>query len=142
VNFDLDPRLVADSLPIGELTLSRLLLKNDSRYPWLVLVPRRKGAAEIVDLDRPARSALMDEIAHASEALRTLPRVDKINVGSLGNIVRQLHVHVIARRVGDPAWPGPVWGAGMGSRYGQDEAWRLIAKVREGLKGHLHAPAP
>jgi diadenosine tetraphosphate (Ap4A) HIT family hydrolase len=84
----------------------------------------------------------MDEIALASEALRTLPRVDKINVGSLGNIVRQLHVHVIARRVGDPAWPGPVWGAGMGSRYGQDEAWRLIAKVREGLKGHLHAAAP
>jgi diadenosine tetraphosphate (Ap4A) HIT family hydrolase len=138
MSFELDPRIASDMLPIGDLTLSRLLLKNDARYPWLVLVPRRKGLVEIIDLDRPARALLMDEIALASEALRTLPRFDKINVGALGNIIRQLHVHVIARRVGDPAWPGPVWGAGMGSRYGQDEAWRLIAKVREALKGHFH----
>jgi diadenosine tetraphosphate (Ap4A) HIT family hydrolase len=135
--FDLDPRIAADSLPVGDLSLSRLLLKNDARYPWLMLVPRRKGVAEIVDLERAARVALMDEIALASEAVRALPRVEKINVGALGNIVRQLHVHVLGRRVGDPAWPGPVWGQGMGTRYGQDEGAKLVTRLRGALKGHF-----
>jgi diadenosine tetraphosphate (Ap4A) HIT family hydrolase len=131
VTFALDPRIAADTLPIGDLALSRLLLMNDARYPWLILVPRRTGLAEIIDLDREARHALMDEIGLGIEALRGLPDVEKINVGALGNIVRQLHVHVVARYVGDPAWPGPVWGVGTARRYPIEESRALIARIRE-----------
>ena len=112
MSFALDPRLAADTLAVGDLSLSRVLLMNDRRYPWLILVPRREDLREIVDLDAQARAALIEEIAAASRFVRSLPGVDKINVGALGNIVAQLHVHVIGRAVGDPAWPGPVWGVG------------------------------
>ncbi len=131
MTFALDPRLAADTLPIGDLPLCRVLLMNDARYPWLILAPRRPELVEIVDLDREARMTLMDEIALASEALRALPGVDKVNVGALGNIVRQLHVHVIGRTTGDPAWPGPVWGAGTARRYDGEEARGVTAKMRD-----------
>ena len=108
MSFALDPRLAADTLPIGDLALSRALLMNDARYPWLILVPRRAGLSEIVELAAQDRAVLIEEIAAASAFLRALPHVDKLNVGALGNIVAQLHVHVIGRAVGDPAWPGPV----------------------------------
>ncbi len=133
MTFALDPRLAADTLNIGDFSLSRVLLMNDARFPWLILVPRRAGFAEIVDLDRTERALLMEEIAHASEALRTLPQVDKINVGALGNIVPQLHVHVVARKIGDAAWPGPVWGAGAAQRYERRAAAELEARIRRAL---------
>jgi diadenosine tetraphosphate (Ap4A) HIT family hydrolase len=117
VSFSLDPRLASDTIPIGDLALSRALLMNDARFLWLVLAPRRAKAIELFDLDAADRALLMEEVAAVARTLAERPGVDKINVGALGNIVRQLHVHVVARRVGDAAWPGPVWGAGAPVPY-------------------------
>lgn len=133
MNFALDPRLEADTLFVTDLTLSRLLLMNDARYPWLILVPRRAGSIEIVDLAREEQLTLMGEIARASELLLAEPGCDKINVGALGNIVRQLHVHVLARRVGDPAWPGPVWGVGSAVKYEPEAARVRVEALRAAL---------
>ncbi|THD49160.1 MAG: HIT domain-containing protein [Bradyrhizobium sp.] len=133
VSFALDSRLVAATLPIGELGLSRLLLMNDARYPWLMLVPRRADLREIVDLDVAARATLIEEIASVCEFTRRLPGVEKLNVGALGNVVAQLHVHVVGRAVGDAAWPGPVWGAGEARPYDRAAAERLIAQARAAL---------
>ena len=135
MTFTLDPRLAADTYEIGDLALSRALLMNDAHYPWLMLVPRRDDLAEIADLDRADRATLIEDIARVSEAVRAMPGVEKINVGALGNIVRQLHVHVVGRRVGDPAWPGPVWGAGAARRYEPEAAAALIEELRGALIG-------
>ena len=140
MTFILDPRLAADTIPIGDLPLCRVLLMNDARYPWLILVPRRPDMAEIIDLERDARLALMDEIAQASDALRALVNLDKINVGALGNIVRQLHVHVLARSVGDYAWPGPVWGAGATVKYEGDAGVALASRFRALLTTYFTPP--
>ncbi|MGH6926495.1 MAG: HIT family protein, partial [Propylenella sp.] len=103
-------------------------------YTWLLLIPRRAGAVEIVDLDEPDRVELMWEIAAASRALKETVRCDKLNVAALGNIVPQLHVHVIARRRGDAAWPKPVWGAAPTAPYAKGEAQALAAKLAARLK--------
>ena len=116
MSFTLDPRLVAATLPIGDMNLSRLLLMNDERYPWFVLVPRREALRELIDLDVAARAILIEEIASASAFVRALPGVEKLNVAALGNIVTQLHVHVVGRSISDLAWPGAVWGVGRRSR--------------------------
>jgi diadenosine tetraphosphate (Ap4A) HIT family hydrolase len=133
VTFALDPRLAADTLAIGDLGLSRLLLMNDARFPWLILAPRRENISELCELDLADRAALVEEIAAVSEALRAAPGVDKINVGALGNVVRQLHVHVVARHVGDAAWPGPVWGAGAPQAYEPQQARKIAQSLRERL---------
>ena len=130
MSFSLDPRLAADTFEVADLELSRLLLMNDSRYPWLILVPRREALREIVDLDAPARTLLMEEIVAASRFVRALPGVAKLNVGALGNVVSQLHVHVLGRNPGDPAWPAPVWGAGAAVPYAQERAAVLVAQAR------------
>lgn len=109
-DFSLHPQLAADCLVIGDWQLCRLLRMNDRTYPWLILVPRRGGIREIVDLDPPDRARLMEEIAAASELLRRETRAEKLNVAALGNAVPQLHLHVIARFASDPAWPRPIWG--------------------------------
>jgi len=127
MEFVLDERLAADTIGIGDLALSRLLLMNDARFVWLILVPRRPELAELIDLGVADRATLMDEIAAASRALIERPGVDKINVAALGNVVRQLHVHVVARRIGDAAWPGPVWGAGAPLPY-DAQAGRTLAR--------------
>jgi diadenosine tetraphosphate (Ap4A) HIT family hydrolase len=111
-DFKLHPRLEADTFLVGDWPLSRLLLMNDARYPWLILVPRRIGVSEISDLDESDRVMLIEEIAHASAGLKRISGVPKINIGALGNLVPQLHIHVVARSSGDAAWPGPVWGHG------------------------------
>jgi diadenosine tetraphosphate (Ap4A) HIT family hydrolase len=133
MSFALDPRLAADTLPIGDLALSRALLMNDARYPWLILVPRRAALSEIVELAAEDRAVLIEEIAAASAFLRAQPRVDKLNVGALGNVVKQLHVHVLGRAVGDSAWPGPVWGVGARQPYAAERAAALIAQARAAL---------
>jgi diadenosine tetraphosphate (Ap4A) HIT family hydrolase len=125
--FALDLRLAADTIPVGEMTLSRVLLMNDERFPWLILVPRRTGLTELTDLPPKYRAILMEEVAAASLALATRPGVDKINVGALGNMVRQLHIHVVARSTKDEAWPGPVWSAG--ARRGYSEAAAKAAAI-------------
>jgi diadenosine tetraphosphate (Ap4A) HIT family hydrolase len=130
VSFALDPRLAADTLEIGDLPLSRALLMNDARYPWVILVPRRAGLVELTDLDSTERMQLMQELAQAAEILQAWPGVEKINIGLLGNIVRQLHAHVVARRVDDAAWPGPVWGSGAAIRYEASECDAALAWFR------------
>jgi diadenosine tetraphosphate (Ap4A) HIT family hydrolase len=117
VSFALDPRLAADTWEIGDLALSRALLMNDARYPWIILVPRRAGLVEITQLTAAERAQWMEEIAQAAQILRALPEVEKINFGALGNIVQQLHGHVVGRRATDAAWPGPVWGSGPALAY-------------------------
>jgi diadenosine tetraphosphate (Ap4A) HIT family hydrolase len=102
--------LHADAVPVGDLALSRLLAINAADYPWLILVPRRAGAVEIVDLGDEA-AALMAEIVLVSRALRDVTGCDKLNVAAIGNVVPQLHVHIVARSKGDPLWPKPIWGA-------------------------------
>ena len=108
--FTLHPRLATDSAFVADWPLSRVLLMNDARYRWLILVPRWARAVELFDLDAADRAVLMEEIARASRMLKNLTGAPKINAGALGNLVPQLHVHVVARSPGDPAWPGPVWG--------------------------------
>jgi diadenosine tetraphosphate (Ap4A) HIT family hydrolase len=108
--FELDPRLAADTCPIGDLALSRVLLMNDRRYPWVILVPRRPGIRELYELTASDRSALLEESCRVSECLVALFAPEKLNLGALGNLVPQLHLHHVARWRGDPAWPGPVWG--------------------------------
>ena len=128
--FTLDPMLAAESMFVADWPLSRVLLANDARFPWLILVPRRAGLVDLDDLDETDLALLLPEIRQAMQWLRALAPCDKLNVGALGNIVRQLHVHIVARRKGDAAWPGPVWGSGLVRRYepGQQEA--LIEQLR------------
>jgi diadenosine tetraphosphate (Ap4A) HIT family hydrolase len=128
-DFALDPQLEADTIPVTDLALSVARLMRDANYPWLILVPRRAGAIEIVDLDEPDQVTLMREIAAASRALKWTVRCDKLNIAALGNIVPQLHVHVIARRRGDAAWPKPIWGAAPPAPYAEGEAEALAAKL-------------
>ena len=115
------------------MTLTRVLLMNDARWPWLILVPRREGVVELTDLDAADRTQLIEEAASAAGFLKAHTGAHKINLGALGNIVRQLHLHVVARAAGDPAWPGPVWGHGAarpmangrrGADRGGEAVWR------------------
>jgi diadenosine tetraphosphate (Ap4A) HIT family hydrolase len=116
-DFSLHPRLSADTVLIVDWPLSRVLAMNDARYPWLILVPRRDAVSEIFDLNTSDRTALIEEIARASERLKKLTHAAKVNIGALGNMVPQLHVHVVARSPRDVAWPGPVWGQGTAQHY-------------------------
>src|SRR5688572_32948562 len=127
--FALHPQLAADGLFLADWPLTQVLRMNDAAYPWLILVPRLTDAREIIDLSAADRVRLMDEIAWASQALKDLHRPDKINVGALGNVVPQLHVHVIGRFRSDPAWPGPVWGCGTAKPYPPHAAAALIERA-------------
>lgn len=133
-DFVLDPQIAADSIPVGELDLCTVRLMRDANYPWLLLVPQRAGTTELIDLDAKDRALLIEEIARAGTALRKTVRCDKLNVAALGNVVRQLHVHIIARTLGDPAWPKPVWGIAPAKAYARGEAEALAARLKEGLK--------
>jgi len=128
--WTLHPQLEQDTVTIADLALSRLLLSRDANYPWLLLVPRRPGATEIIDLDAAGQAQLMTEIDAVSRALKAVTACDKLNVAAIGNVVPQLHVHVVARRRGDPAWPKPVWGAAPARAYDPAERERFIAALR------------
>jgi len=128
--FALNPQLSADTAFVADWRLSRVLLMDDARFPWLILVPRRAGLVELDDLASDEQAQLLGEINHAMALLREVAACDKLNVGALGNIVRQLHIHVVARAESDPAWPGPVWGSGGTIRYGQVAREALIEKLR------------
>ena len=127
-DFILDPRLVADTVPIGDLFLSRVLLMDDARFPWAILVPRRPDLREIIDLEPRDRAVLYREIEALSEAIQRVFAPLKLNVAALGNVVPQLHVHVIARYAEDAAWPRPVWGVGVRVRHEPEKA---DARVRD-----------
>ena|SRR5665213_3838305 len=132
--WSLHPQLAQDTVPVGDLALSRLLLANDANYPWLILVPRQAGLVEIIDLSDHHRLELMDEIAAAASALKAITECEKLNVAALGNQVPQLHVHVIARRHSDVAWPKPVWGAAAPSAYHPAVRDGLIGALRRALQ--------
>jgi diadenosine tetraphosphate (Ap4A) HIT family hydrolase len=131
--FLLDPRLTADTHALGDFALSRVLLMNDARFPWLILVPRQPGLRELGDLAAVDRHILLDELAHASEALQKLYSPHKLNIAALGNVVEQLHVHVIARQTRDAAWPRPVWGVGSALAYADAERNERSAALRAAL---------
>lgn len=133
IGFQLDPRLAADTVPVARLDLCEVRLMNDARFAWMVLVPQRGGLVEIADLTPSERTLLWHEVDRVGAALRVVAPCDKLNLGALGNIVRQLHVHVVARREGDPAWPGPVWGSGPALSYGESTRNLLADRLREAL---------
>ena len=115
--FSLHPQLARDTLFVTDLALCRVLLMNDARYPWCILVPRIHDVREIFDLPASAQAAMWREVNLCTERLATLTRADKMNVATLGNLVPQLHIHVIARSSGDATWPQPVWGKGEAQPY-------------------------
>ncbi|MGE4528749.1 MAG: HIT family protein, partial [Rhodospirillaceae bacterium] len=105
-------RLAADSLFLAEIGGCQVRMLDDARFPWLLLVPERPGASELFDLPEAERRAVLDLACRLGAAMKDAFAADKINIGALGNVVTQLHVHIVARQAGDAAWPGPVWGAG------------------------------
>ena len=132
--FDLDGRLEADSVFIADGPLSQFRLMNDTRFAWIVLVPRIPDADEWIDLPEQQQQFLLSEINTAARLLREHFPCEKINIGALGNIVRQLHVHVIARTSQDEAWPGPVWGQGKAKAYSGNELEILLEKLQRAFK--------
>jgi diadenosine tetraphosphate (Ap4A) HIT family hydrolase len=132
--FELDARLEADSVPLLWLGLCELRIMNDRRWPWLLLVPQRPGVEEIHDMTPLDQAMLTFECNTVAHALKRVTACTKINTGALGNIVRQLHVHVIARNEGDPGWPGPVWGHGMREPYPRADLHGFCEKVRGALQ--------
>ena len=133
-----DPRLIAGSHRVGDLALCAVRVQDDARWPWLVLIPRRPGLHEVEDLSPPERAALVEEAVRAGEAVRRIGaatgwEVAKLNVGALGNVVPQLHLHVVGRAAGDAAWPGPVWGVGVAQPYAPDALARALEAARQAL---------
>jgi len=119
--FELHVQLAKDCAVVGDLPLCRVLLMNDRRFPWLILVPRREEVTEVFQLTALDQRLLWEEVGAVAAALAADTRADKMNIGALGNVVSQLHLHVVARFQGDVAWPGPVWGSGSAQRF-DDEA--------------------
>lgn len=128
--WSLHPQLQKDTIDIGDLPLSRVLVIKDANYPWLLLVPRRADTVEIIDLDEVAQGQLMTEINRVGRALKETTQCDKLNVAALGNMVPQLHVHIIARRTSDAAWPRPVWGVVPPLAHDAAEVQRFISELR------------
>jgi diadenosine tetraphosphate (Ap4A) HIT family hydrolase len=138
-DFKLDPAFIATSHKVADLTLCEVRLQDDARYPWLVLIPRQNSLREIEELDAAHRLQLMEEIIQAGAAVRAVGAalglsVDKLNVGALGNVTAQLHVHIVGRRADDPAWPGPVWGHSPATAYAAEAIACPIVAAREALK--------
>ncbi len=135
MSFALHPVLARDTLPVRSLTLSELLLMNDARFPWCILVPRIAETSEWHHLPSSAQQTLSEEISLVSSFIEALPEVTKLNVGALGNRVPQLHVHVLGRHPEDAAWPDPVWGHGTPIPYRVGEAEALIESIRSVVPG-------
>jgi diadenosine tetraphosphate (Ap4A) HIT family hydrolase len=131
--WSLHPQLARDTAPIGDLALARVLAMQDANFPWIVLVPRRRAVIEIIDLDEAERGQLMAEIAQVSAALKELTGCRKLNIGAIGNIVPQLHIHVVGRRTDDAAWPKPVWGALPAKPYAAGALDTFVAAMRRAL---------
>lgn len=132
--FVLHERLDADTVPICDLALSRALLMDDARFPWVILVPRYAAAVEVFDLREGDRAILMEEVARTAQVLRCRDGIQKINVGALGNIVPQLHIHIVARHAQDAAWPGPVWGSGARVPYTSEARDKLVNLLARELR--------
>jgi diadenosine tetraphosphate (Ap4A) HIT family hydrolase len=133
VVFVLDPRLQQDTLPIGDFPLCRLLLSNDSNYPWFILVPRREDISELFQLDDADQRQLWKETTALAEILKDSFDADKLNVAALGNVVSQLHMHVIVRKHEDAAWPAPVWGKHPARPYNAEQVTAIRERLRMAL---------
>lgn len=142
LEFSLDERLHKDCIVIGDFPLSRLLLMNDARYPWFILVPRRAGATELYHLAETDRAQLMEESAELAETMADCFNADKMNVAALGNQVAQLHIHHIARRKHDSAWPQPVWNNTPAQAYTAEEIAAVRSKLCSMLNSELNDCQP
>mgnify|MGYP000888573353 CR=1 FL=1 len=131
--FTLDPQLAAETWHVCDLPLCRVLLAKNAAWPWLILVPMREDKVEIIDLSAVEQGEMWREIEKVSRALRSLLAPDKLNVAAIGNVVRQLHIHMVARRVGDPGWPGTVWSAGASAAYSVAEKEEFIDRLYAAL---------
>jgi diadenosine tetraphosphate (Ap4A) HIT family hydrolase len=131
--FTLDPQLAADTVPVKDLAVSRVLLNDDANYPWMILVPRRLGMVELIDLSDADRATLWSEMELVSRVLKSVTKCHKLNVAQLGNQVAQLHIHIIAREKTDAAWPAPVWGKAPRKAYDATARKVLIDAIRSGL---------
>ncbi len=140
MTFTLHQKLAEDTLPVTELELSSVLLMNDARFPWCIVVPRLAGLRDLHEVPAASKHQLLAEIDGVAEALQTLTRAYKMNVAALGNMVEQLHVHVIARQQTDAAWPGPVWGVGEAVSYDPEAAAALVSKLQAAFEDA--APVP
>lgn len=128
--FTLDPRLQQDTLQIAEFALCKVLLMNDARYPWVILVPKVTGLTEIFQLDEAGQQQLMVESNFVAQKLKQVIQADKMNVAALGNVVSQLHIHHVARFIQDETWPAPVWGKGDAIAYTQTESDAVIELLK------------
>ena len=128
--WTLHPQLTRDTVMLGDLPLSRVLLVNDENWPWLLLVPRRRDVCDFIDLDDVEQAQLTTEMTRVARALKAVTACDKLNIAALGNVVPQLHVHVIARREGDAGWPKPIWGAAPAIAYDRQDLERISAALR------------
>jgi diadenosine tetraphosphate (Ap4A) HIT family hydrolase len=133
IGWTLHPQLHADTVPVCDLALSHLLAMNDANFPWLILVPRRVGVSEIFDLGAE-QAILLGEVSLVSRALKEVTQCDKLNVAAIGNVVPQLHVHIVARRRDDWLWPKPVWGATAPRAYDPAALERFASAIRDRLR--------
>ena len=133
--YALHPQLANDTAPVCDLGLCEVRLMDDANHPWLVLVPRLAGAVEIIDLAPAERAGLSADVDAAARALKALFQPHKLNVAALGNLVPQLHVHVIARYTDDIAWPRPVWGAAHARPYAPEQLVERVSALRTALQG-------
>ena len=139
VKFQLHPTFLATSETVGDLRLCHVRIQADARWPWAVLIPRIAGAREFEDLSAADRVILMEEVVLAGAAVRAAgqalgQQVEKLNVGQLGNLTPQLHIHMVGRRIDDAAWPGPVWGVGVAEAYDPKTLSVAMAALREALR--------
>jgi diadenosine tetraphosphate (Ap4A) HIT family hydrolase len=134
IGWTLHPQLHADTVTVCDLALSRLLVMNDANFPWLILVPRRAGLSEIFDLGEE-QVTLLNEVSLLSRTLKEVTRCDKLNVAAIGNVVPQLHIHIVARRKDDALWPKPVWGAAAPRTYDPATLKDFVAAIRDRLPG-------
>ncbi len=132
-DFILHSKLAADTFEVLSLKVSQLLLMNDARYPWLILVPEVSDMRDLHNLSAKQYHSVTQEIAQVSKVLESVTQAHKMNVGALGNMVPQLHIHIIARQTNDAAWPAPVWGVGEAQPYSQDAAKTLVQQIASKL---------
>ena len=131
MGFELDSQLASDTVELGQLGLSRVLLMKDANYPWVILVPERPAITELYELAEVDQLKLIGEITALSQGMKQIFSADKMNVANLGNMVPQLHIHIIARFRNDPAWPGPVWGAVERKAYEEDALAQRVALLSQ-----------
>jgi diadenosine tetraphosphate (Ap4A) HIT family hydrolase len=135
-DWSLHPQLAAGSSSVADLALSRVLAMNDAEFPWLILVPRRTGVSDIIDLG-DEQAILMEELSLISHVLKEETKCDKLNVAAIGNVVPQLHIHVVARRKDDPLWPKPIWGIAPRRTLEAAAMKRFVSAIRDRVRGQL-----